>query len=233
MFEYNFLDNNFTTYENITPPKIELNKEYFPLLEESDLDISNWAVGTTKNGDPIVKDNISEFKPKIENTEEYVPKTQVTPLESPSIKTPQEISTNIKDKEKRAMEFFMSNGLTKHQAAGIVGNLIIESRLKTDAVGDGGKAKGIAQWHPDRYKGLVEYAKSKNKSPLDFDTQLEYILIEINGSQKAYKVLEKLNNSKNADEAAKSFMEAFERPSKNPKVNGIVSRIQHARRLSI
>src|SRR5260363_90445 len=43
-----------------------------------------------------------------------------------------------------------AQGWTHKQAAGIVANLKIESGLNPKAVGDGGKAYGIAQWHPPR-----------------------------------------------------------------------------------
>jgi hypothetical protein len=39
----------------------------------------------------------------------------------------------------------MERGWSKEQSAGLVGNLIVESGLRTDAVGDGGKARGVAQ----------------------------------------------------------------------------------------
>jgi hypothetical protein len=53
---------------------------------------------------------------------------------------------------KEAMDFFISKGYTPEQAAGIVGNLQAESgaNLRTDAVGDQGRAYGIAQWHKPR-----------------------------------------------------------------------------------
>ena len=50
---------------------------------------------------------------------------------------------------KDAVKFFISKGWTKEQAAGIVGNLQAESGkdLKTNAVGDGGRAIGAFQLH--------------------------------------------------------------------------------------
>src|SRR5260364_215450 len=50
----------------------------------------------------------------------------------------------------QAVSFFEQKGWTHKQAAGIVANLKIESGLNPNAVGDGGKAYGIAQWHPPR-----------------------------------------------------------------------------------
>lgn len=50
------------------------------------------------------------------------------------------------------VKFFMDRGWSKEQAAGIVANLHHESSLDHTAVGDNGKAYGLAQWHPDRQK---------------------------------------------------------------------------------
>ena len=41
-------------------------------------------------------------------------------------------------------------GWNQAQATGIAANIQAESNFKPDASGDGGKAYGIAQWHPDR-----------------------------------------------------------------------------------
>lgn len=51
---------------------------------------------------------------------------------------------------REAMGYFIKKGWTPAQAAGIVANLETESQLNPRAVGDGGTAYGIAQWHPDR-----------------------------------------------------------------------------------
>ena len=55
-----------------------------------------------------------------------------------------------KAKRDEAMQYFMSQGWTKEQAAGIVGNIQKESMFNYKALGDNGKAFGLAQWHPDR-----------------------------------------------------------------------------------
>lgn len=55
--------------------------------------------------------------------------------------------------------YFMGRGWTKNQSAGILANLVHESQLNPFAPGDGGRAYGIAQWHPDRQ---AQYAKLFN-----------------------------------------------------------------------
>ena len=54
------------------------------------------------------------------------------------------------DRVRQAMNYFVGQGWTAAQAAGIVANLQAESGLQPDATGDGGLAYGLAQWHPDR-----------------------------------------------------------------------------------
>jgi hypothetical protein len=51
---------------------------------------------------------------------------------------------------KDVVGYFQGLGWSKNQAAGIAANLTQESGLRTNAVGDGGKAFGLGQWHPDR-----------------------------------------------------------------------------------
>lgn len=55
-----------------------------------------------------------------------------------------------------AMSFWMSQGYSREQAAGIVANEIAESGGKPGARGDGGKAHGLYQWHPDRRRRILE-----------------------------------------------------------------------------
>ena len=117
---------------------------------------------------------------------------------------------DLQGAKKKAMEFFQSKGLSAHQAAGIVGNLIIESSLNTTIKGDGGKALGIAQWHPDRQEGLKNLAKRRGTEISDLNTQLEYVWEELNTGYK--NALSKILNSKNVKEATTAFMTHYEKP---------------------
>ena len=56
-----------------------------------------------------------------------------------------------------AVRYFESQGWSRDQAAGIVANLVKESNLSPTAVGDGGRAYGIAQWHPDRQANFERF----------------------------------------------------------------------------
>lgn len=83
-----------------------------------------------------------------------------------------------------AITFFTQMGWTSAQAAGIVANLIHESNLDPNAVGDKGQARGLAQWHPDRQR---EFARVFGKELKDstFEEQLQFIQHELTqGNEK-------------------------------------------------
>ena len=54
------------------------------------------------------------------------------------------------------MAFWMSQGYTKEQAAGIIANMRQESGGNAGAVGDFGQARGLFQWHPDRRANILK-----------------------------------------------------------------------------
>lgn len=93
------------------------------------------------------------------------------------------------EREKEAMKFFISKGWTQSQAAGIVGNLVNESKLNPNAIakndaGPGKDSVGIAQWNTGRLDNLKSYANNKGTPFNDFQTQLEFVHIELNGAEK-------------------------------------------------
>jgi hypothetical protein len=56
--------------------------------------------------------------------------------------------------EAQAWNFWASKGLAPHQVAGIMGNIHAESSFNPNAIGDGGRAHGLYQHHPDRRAGI-------------------------------------------------------------------------------
>lgn len=73
------------------------------------------------------------------------------------------------EKVETAVDYYLSQGLTPTATAYLVGSLSWESGLDPDAVGDGGKAKGLNQWWPDRREDI----------PSSFEGQLEWSLSEM------------------------------------------------------
>lgn len=102
------------------------------------------------------------------------------------------------DKVGYALAYYLDRGLTKTAASYLVGNLIQESRLDhTNKTGDGGKAWGLAQWHPNRRYDM----------PSDYHGQLEFVLHEMERqTPRAHKLL---TNNPSRSEAALA-MKLFE-----------------------
>jgi hypothetical protein len=66
--------------------------------------------------------------------------------------TPAGKGEDAANRKNQAMMSFLGNGYSKADAADITTNFLQESGMSPNAVGDGGKAYGIGQWHPDRQK---------------------------------------------------------------------------------
>jgi hypothetical protein len=106
--------------------------------------------------------------------------------------------------------FFMSKGYTREQAAGIVANLKAESGLKVGAVGDGGQAYGLAQWHPDRQAKFKEvFGRDIKGSSLE--QQMEFVAWELKNSEAGAG--NRLRSAKTAKEAGALVAQLYERPA--------------------
>lgn len=113
--------------------------------------------------------------------------------------------------------------LQPYQAQGIVGNLVQESGLRTSARNrgdgrDGSDSVGIAQWNGNRARNLYGYAKANGLDAGHLDTQLDFMMHEMNGQdgkfgagseRGAYNALMK---SQDLAGATSAFI-GFERPA--------------------
>jgi hypothetical protein len=120
------------------------------------------------------------------------------------------------DNAQIAFNYFVSQGLSPVQAAGIVGNLQGESGqgLNTKTINpgdgrDGTDSVGIAQWNSGRAQALKDYAASKGVPYTDLNTQLEFLHQELKGPEKA--AYDKLLAAQTPEEATRAML-AFERP---------------------
>lgn len=77
----------------------------------------------------------------------------------------------------------MQRGYNPAQAAALVGNMQQESNFNPGAINANEGAHGLIQWRLDRWQGLQNFAASRNTSPFDRDTQLDYIGHEMRGSE--------------------------------------------------
>lgn len=123
------------------------------------------------------------------------------------------------------LKSFLANGLKANgfrgnaevAASGIVGNLAVESGnfdprvITTERRGDGGVAKGLAQWHPDRWGNLVDWANKTGQDPKTWQAQAGFIIYEMTkgGEREAWRRLEKAENPR---QAAEAFLQ-YERPA--------------------
>lgn len=115
-----------------------------------------------------------------------------------------------KAKTAQAMQYFTSQGWTKQQAAGITANLQKESQFDHTAVGDGGRAYGVAQWHPDRQANFkAKYGKSIKQA--SYAEQLAFVNHELTkGTEQAAG--KRLRQAKTAQQAAATVSQYYERP---------------------
>lgn len=138
------------------------------------------------------------------------------------------------DNGRAAFDFFVSQGLAPHQAAGIVGNLQGESGqgLNPNAINkgdgrDGSDSIGIGQWNGTRAEALKAYADSKGTSWNDLNTQLEFLHSELKGPEsKAYG---RLASAQTPEEAGQAML-AYERPKDWNKPGAHPERAQYAAR---
>ena len=158
MVEYNpFKDFNpiFTQYKYIQPQKVELKDPF-----DNITDISNWASNILPNGNIVASPNTPEAAEAFDTS--FLDKNAETHSEpEPSQEITYTTKQDLQGNKKKAMEFLQSKGLKNHQAAGLVGNLIRESRLNPKAENKSSKAFGIAQWLGDRKTKLFnKYGKN-------------------------------------------------------------------------
>lgn len=126
-------------------------------------------------------------------------------------------------------------GLTPEQVAGIIGNLVHESRLNTRARNrndgrDGSDSIGIAQWNGDRARALVAYANRTGGNASDLRTQLGFVVEELKTNEAG--ALAALRSSKTVEEATAAFA-GYERPqgwsAANPRgAHGWENRLKQA-----
>lgn len=107
--------------------------------------------------------------------------------------------------EVAALGYFIRQGLSPAQAAGIVGNLKQESGLNPKAPGG-----GLAQWLGSRLESLHNFAASRGASPESAGVQLEFIWHELTTTERG--TLAALRKTSTPQAAARVFSEQYERP---------------------
>jgi len=105
---------------------------------------------------------------------------------------------------KTAVQFFTNQGFKDYQIAAIIGGLLQESRLDPSLGNSTNGPYGIAQWLKDRLTNLKKFKNGWN----NLNTQLEFIINELNTNEKAAG--DKLKSSVTLEEAV-AAASAYER----------------------
>lgn len=114
------------------------------------------------------------------------------------------------ERSKYIQQKLMDMGFSANAAAGVVGNLVQESGLRPDAVGDGGTSGGLAQWHNERWEALKRFAAERGTVWTDLDTQIEFLAKEM---QESYaSTYAKMQQAELPEMATKIMTDEYERP---------------------
>ena len=113
------------------------------------------------------------------------------------------------------IDFFVEKGLSEAGAAGIAGNLFVESGFKTYVLGDHGTSNGLAQWHNERWTGpdgFEAWCTSHGMDPWSVEGQLEFLWWELTTNYTALVTFLQ-DTGVTPYDAAYEFADKFERPS--------------------
>lgn len=148
---------------------------------------------------------IKQVKIELKKTEQ--PKQAVK-----SIVKPKELT-----KEQHIYNRLVKGGLTSTAAIGIIANLKAESELDpTIKQYGGGPGRGLVQWEKggrfdtDRIN-LVDFAKKKGTNWSDLDTQIDFILYELDKHPEYIRVKKLLNSAKSVEETTNIFLRKYEK----------------------
>ena len=111
---------------------------------------------------------------------------------------------------REALAFFTTMGWSKEQAAGLIANIEAESQFDPRAVGGGGLAFGICQWHPGRQAVFhSEFGSAIKES--DYAAQLRFVDFELHHAER--RAGDALRHAPNARKAGEVVCTLYERPN--------------------
>lgn len=103
-----------------------------------------------------------------------------------------------------------NGGMTLQGACGVAGNIKGESSFNPNAIGDHGTSGGICQWHNERFDRLRNYAVSKGAAWNTLESQLGFLMTELNSSSYA-SLLNTLKTTTNVVTASNQWGHDFEK----------------------
>lgn len=113
------------------------------------------------------------------------------------------------------IDYLRSKGINDNLAKGIAANVEAESGFNPNAVGDGGKAYGLLQWHPSRQADFAAYL-GKGIRESTWQEQLDFAIYEAKkGKEKANWA--NVENSQSPSEAAYNYSKYVIRPAEEER----------------
>lgn len=122
--------------------------------------------------------------------------------------------TDNRTTEEVVWDYLKAAGYSDIQVAGIIGNLYQESGLNPARVESNGEGIGLVQWSFGRKQSLINYASSKGKDWSDLESQLEFLVSELDSKQFYQPYKDTFEKPYSVDEATEAFCFGFERPNK-------------------
>ena len=215
-----------------TDSKIDANVEQI-----KDLQVKLLSLGYLENSDEVTgkldsntKIALSQFQRDRDITPTgTIDKTTINKLDNVADTDDSNLANLVPKKVKRSrtishndiatantiIDFFVDKGLSETGAAGIAGNLFVESGFKTDNPGDHGTSNGLAQWHNERWwgpRGFEAWCTNKGLDPWSVNGQLEFLWWELSTNHSS--LAEKLKNEDiTPEDAAYIFAAKYEVPA--------------------
>ena len=110
------------------------------------------------------------------------------------------------------------NGLSEQATASTMGNIEQESNFRHTVVNSIG-AFGLCQWLGGRRRSLQSFAKSRGTTEKDLDTQIDFLIKELNSSQwmtsKSGMSYSQFKSTTNIQKGTEAFCWSFERPGRH------------------
>jgi hypothetical protein len=160
-----------------------------------------------------LKSKDSDIEITDDDKEELHPETPVTKSVVKKIKKAAPISTaaNFDADWKMIMKLLIDRGLSVAAAAGVAGNMKVESGFKTDIIGDNGTSYGLCQWHLGRWEHLKQFAEQQGKDTSDPVLQVDFVILELTNSFKSLH--DYLKTAEDPRDAAEKFAKIYEVPA--------------------
>ena len=133
--------------------------------------------------------------------------------------TPRNNTNLLRPQARIIFDRLVKGGLTPIAAAGIISNIGVETGYTYDPSthqNEGGPGRGLVQWEKggrfdtDRIN-LNSFARSRGKPWTDLNTQIDFILHELNTHPEYKKVKERINKAKDIETSTRIFLTDYEK----------------------